>query len=39
MEIFLPVFLALIATEVLRELYNHAWSVYDLRKWRDELNN
>lgn len=39
MEIFLPVFLALIATEVLRELYNHAWSVYHLRKWEKSPND
>jgi len=34
MDIFLPVLLALIATEVLKELYNQAWSVYYSRKWK-----
>jgi hypothetical protein len=36
MDIFLPVFFALISIEVLKELYNQAWSVYYSRKWKPD---
>jgi hypothetical protein len=33
MDIFLPVLLALIVADTLREVYNHLWSIYYSRKY------